>query len=298
MRLYQTEITPIINELLHIDLRNQPFLSSPYHTRPTFHSHPELELVFVLEGFGKRIIGNKVEPFESGDMVFIGSHVPHVWLSDASFYKENLNLNSRVIVTYFNSIIFQQFFDAIKEFGNIKEMILQASKGIRIVGETRNIIAKKLIALSSEDGFEKINGFLQILNILSVSNDKHYILNKLSTSDGKLESDRLVEVIKFVNTHLEEQITLKKVAEIACMTEQSFCRFFKNRLKMNFSEYLEDQRMKRATKLLIQSTDKPIAGIAFECGYISSSHFCKVFKDRYNQSPSQYRKSIYNLAKQ
>jgi len=248
--------------------------------------------VFILEGFGKRIIGNKVEPFESGDMVFIGSNVPHVWLSDASFYQENSSLHSKVIVTYFNPTIFQQFFDAIKEFGNIKEMILQASKGIRILGETRNVIAKKLIALSSEDGFEKINGFLQILNILSISNDRHYILNKLITSDERPESDRLVEVIKLVNAHLEEPITLKKVADIACMTEQSFCRFFKTRLKMNFSQYLEVERMKHACDLLIQSSDKSIADVAFQCGYISSSHFCKVFKDHYHQSPSQFRKSV------
>jgi AraC-like DNA-binding protein len=297
MRLFHTEITPMIEEFLHIDFRNQSFLSSPYHTCPTFHSHPELELVFVLEGFGKRIIGNKVEPFESGDMVFIGSNVPHVWLSDNSYYEENSNLHSRVIVTYFNPIIFQQFFDAVKEFNDIKKTMLQASKGMRILGETRNIIAKKLITLSSENGFEKINSFLQILNIISVSNDKYCILNNGVSKNDSFESDRLVDVIKFVQANLDEHITLRKVAEIACMTEQSFCRFFKSRLKMNFFQYLEVQRMKHACDLLIQSSDKPIADIAFECGYTSSSHFCKVFKDNYNQSPSQYRKGIDEVTK-
>lgn len=292
MRLFHTEITPITNEFLHVDLRNQPFLSSPYHTCPTFHSHPELELVFILEGFGRRIIGDKVEPFESGDMVFIGSNVPHVWLSDNSFYKEDSNLLSRVIVTYFNPIIFQQFFDAVKEFNDIKKTMLQASKGIRILGETRNIIARKLIALSSENGFEKINGFFQILNIISESNDKHYILNDIISKDENFESDRLIDVIKFVQSNLDEHITLRKIAGMACMTEQSFCRFFKSRLKMNFFQYLEAQRMKHACNLLIQSSDKSIADIAFECGYTSSSHFCKVFKDNYNQSPSQFRKDI------
>jgi AraC-like DNA-binding protein len=292
MKLFHTEITPMIDEFLHIDLRKQSFLSSPYHTCPTFHSHPELELVFVLEGFGKRIIGNKVEPFESGDMVFIGSNVPHVWLSDNSYYQENSNLHSRVIVTYFNPVIFQQFFDAVKEFNDIKKTMLQASNGMRILGETRNIIAKKLIALSSENGFEKINSFLQILNIISVSNDKYCILNNGIAKNDSFESDRLVDVIKFVQANLDEHITLKQIAEIACMTEQSFCRFFKSRLKMNFFQYLEAQRMKHACDLLIQSSDKTIADIAFECGYASSSHFCKVFKDNYNQSPSQYRKGI------
>lgn len=292
MRLLHTEITPFINDFLHIDLRNQSFLSCPFHTQPSFHAHPELELVFVLQGFGKRIIGNKVEPFESGDMVFIGSYVPHVWLSDASFYEKNSTLQSKVIVTYFNPSVFQHFFDAVKEFDDIKEMIRQASKGIRILGETRNIIAQKLIALSSKTGYEKIEGFLQIMHLISISDDKSFIVNNENNKFNGLNSDRLIDVIKFVKANLDEHISLKQVAEIACMTEQSFCRFFKNRTKKNFSQYLEDLRIAHACKLLIQSSGKSISDIAYACGYNSSSHFCKVFKDHYGQSPYQYRCSI------
>ena len=98
MRLLQTQITPFINNSLHVELRDQAYLFSPLHGRPCYHSHPELELVFILEGYGKRIIGNKVTYYESGDMVFIGSGVPHLWLSDPVFYKKDSTLRSRVIV--------------------------------------------------------------------------------------------------------------------------------------------------------------------------------------------------------
>ena len=111
MKLLRTEITPLINDMMYVDRRHQPFLCTPFHTQPSFHSHPELELVFIVEGYGKRIIGNKVEPFESGDMVFIGSNVPHLWLSDPVFYEENSKLQSQVIVTYFNPKIFLQIFE-------------------------------------------------------------------------------------------------------------------------------------------------------------------------------------------
>ncbi len=292
MKLLHTEITPLINDFLHIDLRNQPFLSSP-HTQSSLHAHPELELVFIVQGFGKRIIGNIVEPFESGDMVFIGSNVPHVWLSNTSFYEENSHLHSTVIITYFNPTVFQQFFNAVIEFDNIKEMIRQASRGIRILGKTRNSIAKKLIALSSKTGFEKVDGFLQIMHLISISEDKSYIVNDENNIFDRFDSDRLIDVIKFVKANLDQRISLKQVAEIACMTEQSFCRFFKNRIKMNFSQYLEDLRMAHACELLIQSSsEKSISDIANANGYQSSSHFCKIFKDHYGQSPYQYRCSI------
>ena len=298
MKLLHTEITPLTNEFLHIDLRNQLFLSSPYHSHPSFHAHPELELVFIVEGFGKRIIGNKVEPFESGDMVFIGSNVAHVWLSDASFYEENTALRSTVIVTYFNPTIFQLFFDTVKEFKEIKEMIRHAAKGIRITGKTRTLIAKKLILLASKTGFEKVHGFLQIMHLISITDDKSFIINiEENEVESECDNDRLVNVIKFVKANLSENITLKQVAKIACMTEPSFCRFFKSRLKKNFSHYLEELRMIYASNLLVENPNKTISETASACGYLSSSHFCKVFKNHYEQSPFQYKSSIPKMTK-
>lgn len=65
MRLVHTEITPLTNEFLCIELRDQQFLQTPYFSQPVFHAHPELELVSILEGYGTRIIGEVVEPFEA-----------------------------------------------------------------------------------------------------------------------------------------------------------------------------------------------------------------------------------------
>ncbi|WP_316744269.1 AraC family transcriptional regulator [Pedobacter antarcticus] len=291
MRLLRTELTPLIGDLITIDLRNQPFLASPFHSQPAFHAHPELELVFIIEGFGKRIIGNTVEPFEAGDMVFIGSNVPHLWLSDPVFYEKNSSLQSRVIVTYFNPKLFVQIFDSIKEFQPIRDMIRQSSKGIRIWGETRNIIADKLIELSELEGFKKVEGLLQIMNLISVSEEKGQVVNDDSDHYDDLYPDRLVNVIKFIKDNLHDQITLHQVADIACMTEQSFCRFFKKRIKKSFSQFLNELRIAQARELLIQ-TDKPVNAIAYLCGFKSSSHFCHVFKGYSGESPVQYKLSM------
>ena len=287
MRLLQTEITPLISDSIHVELRDQPFLWSPFHSQPTFHSHPELELVFVVEGFGKRIIGNKVEPFEAGDMVFIGSNVSHIWLSDPLFYQENSCLQSKVIVTYFNTKMLQ-FFDSLKEFETINEMIKQSSKGIKIFGETRNIIAEELIKLSHKQGYEKVDGFLRIMNLISVSDEKSFIVNEHVEYHEDKYSDKLISVVSYLKNNLHKQITLKKAADIACMTEQSFCRFFKKRTKKSFSHYLNDIRITYAKELLIQS-DKSIGDIAYLCGYSSDSHFCRIFKDHVGESPFKYK---------
>lgn len=288
MRLLQTQITPFVNNFIHIEVRDQQFLYSPHHGRPSFHAHPELELVFILEGYGRRIIGNKIADYEAGDMVFIGSGVPHIWLSDPIFYKQDSGLRSRVIIMYINPKIFEAMFDLVKEFDDLKEMIKQASQGINIYGETRNVIAEKLIDLSSKTGFEKVPGLLQIMHLISVTPDKNYISKNEMCHPVRHPSDRLNEVIKFIRNNLHEQISLEDVSKIACMTLPSFCRFFKSRTGKKFSQYLTELRIERACKLLIE-LDKPVVDIANLCGYNSSSHFCKVFKDHMGQSPNQYK---------
>lgn len=287
MRLLQTQITPFVNNFLHIDVREQPFLYSPLHGQPSFHAHPELELVFILEGFGKRIIGNKVTYYETGDMVFIGSGVPHIWLSDPAYYKQDSTLRSKVIVTYINPKVFESMFIHIKELDGVKEMINQASKGINIFGDTRKIIAERLFALSFKTGFEKVDGLLQIMHLITVSTEKSFILPEDHVSVSGL-SDRMNDVNEYITNNLSEQISLKQVADVACLTVPSFCRFFKKRTKMTFFQYLTNVRMAQACKLLIE-VDKSVSYIANMCGYISDSHFCKVFKDHIGQSPYQYK---------
>jgi len=288
MRLLHTEITPFIKNFLHVDLRQQPFLASPFHAKPAFHAHPELELTYILKGYGKRIIGNKVEPFKAGDMVFIGSNVPHVWLSDPVFYEENSMLESQVIVTYFNPAIFQHFCSTVREFDDINRMIYEASKGIQILGKTHEIIAKKLLALSSKNGFEKVNELLQIMHLISVSLDINFINKGVVSEEEPVHSDRIVDVIRYAKEHLGRSISLKEVADISCMTEQSFCRFFKKRTQKTFFQYLNDLRIDQAKQLLRES-DRSISDIAYLCGFSSSSHFCKVFKEYTEESPLQYR---------
>jgi len=291
MKLLRTEITPLINEFLCIELRDQQFLQSPYFSQPVFHSHPELELVLILEGYGTRIIGETVEHFEAGDMVFIGPNVPHVWLSDDAFYKENTNLHSRVIVTYFNPSKFKDVLESVKEMSSIRQMISQSSRGIKIFGEARTVITEKLFNLINKTGFAKIEGILQIMHLIATTSERNFIISSDMQENETHNSDRLIDVINFIKKNLQEPISLKQVADIACMTEQSFCRYFRNRTKKSFSQYLLDQRIAYACKLLIQ-TDKSISEISNLSGYRSSSHFCKVFKNHINQSPYQYKRTL------
>ncbi|TCC94680.1 helix-turn-helix transcriptional regulator [Pedobacter hiemivivus] len=129
------------------------------------------------------------------------------------------------------------------------------------------------------------------MNLILVSEEKNFIVTDESDHYDDLYPDRLVNVIKFIKDNLHNQITLHQVADIACMTEQRFCRFFKKRVKKNFSQFLNELRIAHARELLIQ-TEKSVNDIAYLCGFKSSPHFCHVFKGYAGESPVQYKLSM------
>ena len=131
--------------------------------------------------------------------------------------------------------------------------------------------------------------------VIATSKETSFIGDDGINLQDSVHSDRLLDVIRYMNDHFDEHITLKQVADIACMTEPSFSRFFKVRTKVTFSRYLENIRINRSLELLIQS-DNAISDIAESCGYKCSSHFCKVFKEHTGKSPYQYKREVKRFA--
>jgi hypothetical protein len=68
-----THIGKTPQESLIIVKRDVPYFDTP------FHFHPECELVYIISGTGKRIIGDSIEVFTGATS---GPNIPHVWYSD------------------------------------------------------------------------------------------------------------------------------------------------------------------------------------------------------------------------
>jgi YesN/AraC family two-component response regulator len=283
MKILQTEIAIKLNSLFSVVERNESFFGSPLHV------HPEFELVFVKESYGKRIVGNFITSFDSGDMVLIGPDLPHIWMNDDSF-RQGLNKNrARAIVVYFHPSLFDAGLFAIEEAAHIKTLLNRSRNGILIQHRTRNLIASKMEKLVTLTGFEKVLGLLEILHLLSSSQDLEYInTDNFNSVDVRAEKDRLCDVYRFVNENFRNDIQLKDVARLTNLTPQSFCRLFKKRNSMHFVEFLNQVRINNACKLLLDS-DWTVSEIAYSCGYKTISNFNKLFKETNGLSPRMYR---------
>lgn len=279
MRIIRTEISFLHNSSLSVIDRDEDSFN------PAFHFHPELELVLIKEGYGRRIIGNRVAPFEKGDLVFIGPNLPHIWLNDDT----GGDRRARSIAVHFRKEVFGQEFYELKETRELARFFDLASRGIQVTGATRDKVSRKLDILVTLRGFRRILLLLEILHILSTSSDTHCITGDTYNPDIKEETaDRLSEIYKYVQNNFHKDISLGDIAGITGLTPQSFCRFFKKRVNKHFFEYLNEVRISKACEMLIGS-GAPVSEIAYDCGYNTISNFNKIFKESTGLTPGQFR---------
>lgn len=283
MKLVQTEISPTINSMFSVLERKGCYFVAP------FHFHPEMELVYIVESHGKRIIGDSIQPFAAGDMFFIGSNLPHVWLNDEIYYQGDESLHARAIVLYFNKNLFSENFYSTKEAIKMQEFFKRAEGGFSISGHTNKIVARRLEALLQKSDFDLVIHILEIIRILSESKDLELLTSEGYFAQHKFsETDRLSEAYKYVQQNFREHINLATIAKISNLTPQSFCRLFKKRNGKNFVEYLNEVRVSAACKYLLDK-EWTVSEIAYHCGYKTVSNFNKLFKKITGVSPKVYR---------
>ena len=100
------------------------------------------------------------------------------------------------------------------------------------------------------------------------------------------------EVLRYLQEHLEEEISLNILADEFHLSPAYISQLFKNEIGVNFLSYLTSSRMEKAKKLLI-ATSLSIGEISAQCGYGDYRVFTKAFKKAEGCAPSQYRRDFF-----
>lgn len=99
---------------------------------------------------------------------------------------------------------------------------------------------------------------------------------------------KMKKALKYIESHLADEIRLEEVAEQVYLSPYYFSKFFKKQQGIGFNAYLTQQRMKQAKKML-ENSDISIAFIAKNLGFSQTSYFCKVFRQSYQVTPQEHR---------
>ena len=107
--------------------------------------------------------------------------------------------------------------------------------------------------------------------------------------------EEIVSAIRYINRHYSEFVSLEQAAERVHMSRYHFCRIFHSATGATFLEYLYNVRLAKAHQLLLGS-DLSLSEIAARCGFSSTSHLTRIFKNAYGMPPREFRKRAGTLS--
>ncbi|RZK55249.1 MAG: AraC family transcriptional regulator [Pedobacter sp.] len=267
------------------------YLENSNNKAHLWHYHPEIELVYVNGGSGKRQIGSHISYYTNGDLILIGSNLPHCGFTDSSTGNKN-----EVVIQMKPDFLGADFL-SLKETQGISNLFEKAKYGIAFGKDTMRLVGPILEKMNNLWSFEKLLALLSVLKELEQAPD-YTLLNAQSFSMEMQvqDNDRINMVFNYVKDHFLEEINLQDVADMASMTIPSFCRYFKKITKKTFTRFVNEYRIVHASKLLAEKQIS-IANVSYDSGFRNFSHFNKQFKDFTGKSALQYRKELKSIVK-
>jgi len=254
------------------------------------HQHPEIQVMLVESGEGTLVAGDYVGRFEPGEVYIIGGGQPHVFRCDPDYYSGKLTAKS--ISLYFNERYFgKELWDS-HDLGAVRELAESSSRGLQLTGEPISLAARKIAEIAQQEGLSRIIAFFQLLQHFS---DQWKFLSKLSLQPGKLEEteeDRMNRILSFTFQESHRRIYLEEVAQLAHLSVEAFCRYFKLHTRKTYVNFLHEVRISQACQLLIR-TDFPVEQIGLRAGFTNISNFNRVFKRITGRTPLMFRRQVW-----
>lgn len=283
----------IMNERLQVS-ESAPLNVRSYdynHFSYPLHFHSEYEIIYIQESTGTRFIGNNVTSYEAGDILLIGSNLPHFLKSDAIYHSGNNDGRVKGTIIHFEKEFMYYAINQYPHFIKIKNLFQESQRGIYFDRSKCIKLQHLLEKIPAEIGITQLLLFLEILKEMSETESRQTISTADFANETIYDTARIDKVISFLNKNYTRNVSLDEIASFAAMNNAAFCRYFKSKAGKSFKNYILDMRIGYACKLLLLE-DSSISQLSSKCGFETVSHFNKTFKKNTGYVPSKYRKMM------
>lgn len=255
-----------------------------------FHQHPEIELTYVPNGGGRRLIGDHVDRYQDHDLVLVGENLPHNWSAD-EFRGQPVDMHEAVVMYFRRDFLGRGFFD-IPEAARIRELFDTAQRGIWFPPDTAAEIGERMRRIMRADGMQRVAELLLCLERLC---DCHQA--RLLASEGfvvchrESADSRMTVALDYINRHFRDwELRASQLATLVNMNGSAFSRRFRNVTGHTPTTYINRVRLGYSRRLLLDQASS-VTDVCHESGFSSLSHFSKLFRARYEMSPSEFREA-------
>jgi AraC-like DNA-binding protein len=271
---------------------NTSFVASTHRT-PYFevpwHQHIEYELILFTEGAGLSFIGNYVGEFETGDVFFLGSNVPH------TFQKSHEDAITSAVVVHFRDDFWGEELLNLPESQSVKRLLEKSVHGLKLTGNSKEVLNPLIQSLEKEKGFRRIVKLCECLAILADTSEYKAVSTQEIKAMNFRDKERIDRIFQYTMDNFKEPVELTVIAEIAAMSVPAFCTYFKKRTKKTYIDFINEIRIGYACKQLL-TTEMNILEICFESGFNTVANFNRQFLKVKGMTPSAYRKNAYESA--
>lgn len=254
------------------------------------HCHEVYELNFVENAAGVvRTIGDSRETIGNLDLVLItGSKLVHVWNQGTCPQHEIHEITIHIDPDTFHGSLIDK-----RAFASIRRMLERAQRGLAFPEPAIQIIREDIINLANSiDSFASVIRLFNLLYRLSlVEHARELSSSSFVNAEESNEDKRISKAKEYIAAHYMQDITMQTLANLACMSEDGFSRFFRNKTGRTPNRYLIDYRLGIAARMLV-TTKQSVSEIGYACGFNTLSHFNRLFRESKGCTPSDFREQF------
>lgn len=253
-----------------------------------FHSHPQYEIYYFHEGRCDYLLGDRVIPLQSGDLIIMNGmtrHCPKIG-KEKEYVRTMFSFEPHLVQLFGPDLLACK---PLKPFEQLRNHHIRLSPA-----------AKE----ECEDVLARINRFYYSRNVihrgrlLSAFYDLLMLIHEQCRPEMEVprkptDRQRYVQsIIDYIEEGYTKDIELERMASDLHMNRFHLMKVFREVTGMTVFDYLYRRRVNQAKILFYQSDQNTVTDVGFQVGFKHLSHFSRVFKKQAGFTPAEYRKML------
>jgi YesN/AraC family two-component response regulator len=264
-----------------------------HHYYNHLHRHREVQIEWVVEGTGILIAGNYMQRFGSGDVYIIGANQSHIFKNDETYFDPEEGKQVHSISIFFNPHQLMDNILNLPEMSGIRKFVDGLHNGFQIPEESADAIKSTIREImQAKDGL-RVSSFITLLHQFSVArNMQPLATNNSEHIISEVEGIRMDQIFQYLVANYKNHISLHEISEVANLTPQAFCRYFKKHTDKTFVSFLNELRVNEACKMIVSGRFDSFSEVSYQTGFDNVTNFNRVFKKTIGKSPREYHRDF------
>jgi AraC-like DNA-binding protein/mannose-6-phosphate isomerase-like protein (cupin superfamily) len=246
-----------------------------------WHHHVEMELTHFTAGKGTRFVGDHIGEFDAGDLVLLGSNLPHYWHAPGDSAGTSIQWHFPTVHPIWE----------FAELSAVRRSFGKAEKGFLLKGRTSARVASLLEGMTGVKAGERLSRLIELFAVLAdmPEKDRDILSSRSFGGSGSRHQPAIAAAVRHLVGHFRDEIRTGDLLELTGMSRPTFARQFKEHAGRTMSEFVNKLRLQAACAELLE-TENSIMEIALNCGFGEISFFNRLFRREKGCSPREFRK--------